>query len=169
MKEAQFRRIRRDARERGMSVRELARDHGVHRRTVRAALVSPTPPPRKTPERLAPVMGPWLEIIRAWLAADLDGRHTARRVWRRLVDEHGAAVSESTVCRAVAKIRRELSAPQPRSENVEWYTPPQIFEALGMHFDLDPCSPGVGKSFVPANTHYTRADDGLAAPWAGSV
>ena len=72
-----------------MSVRELARVHGVHRRTVRAALADSTPPPRKAPVRVAPAVGPWLEIIRAWLVADLDAprkqRHTARRLWQRLV------------------------------------------------------------------------------------
>ena len=95
-----------------MSVRELARVHGVHRRTVRAALADSTPPPRKEPVRESPAMGPWLKIIRAWLVADLQAprkqRHTARRVWQRLVDEHGATVAESTVTHAVAKIRREL-------------------------------------------------------------
>lgn len=95
-----------------MSVRELARVHGVHRRTVRAALADSTPPPRKEPVRESPAMGPWLKIIRAWLVADLVAprkqRHTARRVWQRLVDEHGATVAESTVTHAVAKIRREL-------------------------------------------------------------
>ncbi|WP_141990287.1 IS21 family transposase [Rhodoglobus vestalii] len=108
----QFERIRRDARDKEMSVRELARVYGVHRRTVRAALTDSTPPPRKVPERIAPAMGPWLEIVRAWLVADLEAprkqRHTARRVWQRLVDEYGATVAESTVTHAVARIRREL-------------------------------------------------------------
>lgn len=51
-----------------------------------------------------------------------------------------------------------------RNESVEWYTPPEIFERLGP-FDLDPCSPGRGKSFVPALLHYTIEDDGLAQDW----
>lgn len=50
-------------------------------------------------------------------------------------------------------------------ESVEWYTPPEIFEALGELFDLDPCSPGDGKSFVPARYVYTREDDGLSQEW----
>ena len=52
-----------------------------------------------------------------------------------------------------------------RNESVEWYTPPEIFEGLGETFDLDPCSPGVGKSFVPALVHYTAEDDGLSKEW----
>ena len=49
-----FAQIRRDARVEGMSIRALARKHGVHRRTVRQALSSAEPPPRKTPERSSP-------------------------------------------------------------------------------------------------------------------
>ena len=56
-----------------------------------------------------------------------------------------------------------------RNESFEWYTPPEIFTGLGLTFDLDPCSPGAGKSFVPANKHYTIVDDGLESPWEGTV
>jgi DNA N-6-adenine-methyltransferase (Dam) len=51
----------------------------------------------------------------------------------------------------------------------DWYTPPEIFEALGLVFDLDPCSPGPGLCFVPARRIYTKADDGLRQPWFGTV
>ena len=57
----------------------------------------------------------------------------------------------------------------PRNESVEWYTPPEIFEALDTTFDLDPCSPGEGLSFVPAKTHLTIVDDGLTTDWGGRV
>lgn len=55
------------------------------------------------------------------------------------------------------------------NESVEWYTPPEIFDALGLTFDLDPCSPGPGKSYVPTRKHYTVEDDGLNSPWSGTV
>jgi Protein of unknown function (DUF664) len=42
-----FERIRRDSRVEHLSIRELADRHGVHRRTVRQALGSAVPPPRK--------------------------------------------------------------------------------------------------------------------------
>jgi hypothetical protein len=51
----------------------------------------------------------------------------------------------------------------------DWWTPPFIFERLGLVFDLDPCSAGVGLGFVPARKIYTKADDGLAQPWHGLV
>ena len=55
------------------------------------------------------------------------------------------------------------------NESIEWYTPPEIFESLGLEFDLDPCSPGQGKTFVPAKKVYTVEDDGLKSPWNGTV
>ena len=108
----QFERIRRDHREEGLSVRALAAKHRVHRRAVRQALASSVPPPRKTPERESPALGPYREIVRGWLREDLavprKQRHTARRVWQRLVAEHGAEVAESTVRAFVAEVRSEL-------------------------------------------------------------
>ena len=50
----------------------------------------------------------------------------------------------------------------------DWYTPPEIFAALGLTFDLDPCSPGYDH-WVPAAYHYTKAEDGLVRPWFGLV
>jgi transposase len=96
-----------------LSIRELARIHKVHRRTVREALDSAVPPEPKSREREASTLGPWHDTIREWLVADEDvpikQRHTARRVWQRLVDEHGAAVSEPRVRAYVAQVRAEIA------------------------------------------------------------
>jgi hypothetical protein len=51
----------------------------------------------------------------------------------------------------------------------EWWTPPFIFEGLGLDFDLDPCAPIGGPAHVPAATYYTVLDDGLRRPWEGRV
>ncbi|MDN7356341.1 DNA N-6-adenine-methyltransferase [Acetobacter senegalensis] len=53
----------------------------------------------------------------------------------------------------------------------EWFTPPEIFEAMAVQFDLDPCQPEDGRSFlsVPASRYYTARQDGLTAPWGGFV
>ena len=71
------------------------------------------PPPRKVPTRRpAPALGPYRGLIDSWLEADRVAppkqRHTARRVWQRLVDEYGAAVAESTVRDYVRVRRREI-------------------------------------------------------------
>jgi transposase len=108
-----FEQIRRTRRvEPDVSVRELARRFETHRRTVREALASAVPALRKPAERASPVLAEWKPIIDGWLIADRDAprkqRHTARRVWQRLVDEHGAVVGESTVRRYVAHAKRAL-------------------------------------------------------------
>ena len=46
----------------------------------------------------------------------------------------------------------------------EWYTPPEIVQALGP-FDLDPCA----GPMAHAARNLRREDDGLAHPWAGRV
>ena len=109
-----FEQIRKDRRVDGTSIRELADRHRVHRRTVRQALESAVPPPRKSyPRRLRPAIDPYAAVIDAWLVAGREvprkQRHTARRVWQRLVAEHGAACSEVSVSRYVARRRAELS------------------------------------------------------------
>ncbi len=49
----------------------------------------------------------------------------------------------------------------------EWYTPPHIFEALAVNFDLDPAAPPGGVPWIPARRYFTRRDDGLTQPWTG--
>jgi transposase len=109
----QFEQIRRDHAREGLSVRALAKRHGVHRRAVRQALESAVPPAKRPPSsRPAPKLGVWRAVIDAWLEADREAprkqRHTARRIWQRLVAEHGAEVSERQVCRYVRQRRRQL-------------------------------------------------------------
>ena len=50
-----------------VSVRELARRFETHRRTVREALASAVPAPRKAAERASPVLDEWKPIIVGWL------------------------------------------------------------------------------------------------------
>ena len=54
-----------------------------------------------------------------------------------------------------------------------WATPPDVLERLyvvtGGSFDLDPCSPGRGRSRVRAREHFDPVDDGLAHQWHGDV
>jgi len=110
-----YEQIRRARDREGLSIHELSRRFRVHRRDVRAALASPVPPPRKQAERASPVLDRWKAVIDGWLEADRAAprkqRHTGRRVWQRLVEEHGAAIGESTVRRYVAEVRRRQEVP----------------------------------------------------------
>lgn len=130
-----FEQIRRDREREGLSIRELARRHGVHRRAVRQALASPLPPLRKAPEsRPAPRLGAYRPLIDGWLIADREAprkqRHTAKRIWQRLVDEQGAEVAETTVRDYVRRRRRELGGP------VEEVFVPQVHEP-GVEAEVD--------------------------------
>jgi transposase len=130
-----FEQIRRDREREGLLIRALAERHGVHRRAVRQALASALPPPRKPPERRpAPKLGPYRPLIDEWLRADREAprkqRHTARRVWERLRDEHGVEVSERQVCRYVRTRRRELGEP------VDEVFVPQVHEP-GIEAEVD--------------------------------
>lgn len=54
-------------------------------------------------------------------------------------------------------------------ESDEWYTPPYIFDALGLEFFLDPCSPPGGVPWIPALAWFAADDDGLSREWRGRV
>jgi transposase len=113
-----FAAIRFDWQRNRMPVRALARKYDVHRRTVRQAIASPVPPDRKVPVRAAPVreaVAGWIdEMLREDLAAPRKQRHTARRVFERLADEHSAQVSYSYVAKYVARRRAEIAAEDRR-------------------------------------------------------
>jgi|1186.fasta_scaffold25906_2 transposase len=106
--------IRFDRQRHQMSIRALAEKYSVHRRTVREAIDSPLPPPRKAAVRSAVVLDGVRELIDAMLIADLDAprkqRHTAKRIHQRLCAEHDAAVSYSYVAKYVHHRRRGVVA-----------------------------------------------------------
>ncbi len=111
-----FEQIRRDRDREGLSVRALAERHGVHRRAVRQALASPVPPGKRSPVfRPAPKLGAYRGLIDEWLEADREAprkqHHTAKRIWSRLVDEHGAEVAETTVRDYVRQRKRARGWP----------------------------------------------------------
>ena len=51
----------------------------------------------------------------------------------------------------------------------DYYTPPHIFETLGLAFDLDVCAPPQGIPWIPAKRYLTQEDDALVADWNGRV
>lgn len=96
----------------GKSISELSRTTGHSRNTVRKAIRGEPWNYQQRKNQAYPVLGPYLETIKKWLEADKDWpkkqRHTARRVYNRLVNECGYQGAESTVRRQVRTLRAEL-------------------------------------------------------------
>lgn len=106
-KPALFAAIRRDAQAEQLPVSHLARRHHVSHATVRQALNSPTPPPRKKrPPTMGPAkgrIGPTIDAILDEYAAAHAGRFpTMRVIWEKLLDEHGVTAAYATVHRYLA-------------------------------------------------------------------
>jgi transposase len=111
-----FENIRRDKRlDPLISQRALATKYGVHRRTVRQALASAVPPPRKPGLRKFRILDPAREWIDAMLREDLKApkkqRHTIERIQKRLAEEHDFDLaSYSTLRNYIRKRRPEILA-----------------------------------------------------------
>lgn len=107
--------IRRESRTEGLSVRALSKKHGVHRRTVRQALMSAEPPEKEIRRWRSHKIDPFVDAIDDMLRTDLDAprkqRHTVTRIWNRLIDEHDGAglVGYSTLCNYVAMRRPQIA------------------------------------------------------------
>src|SRR6267143_1951275 len=87
-------RVRRAVRVEGRSQRAVAREFGLSRETVRKMLEYAVPPGYQRQQPIKrPKLGPWLGVIDAILADDkqrpVKQRHTAKRIFDRLKDEHG--------------------------------------------------------------------------------
>jgi len=101
----------------GASVASIARDTGVSEPTVRKYLREPDlserpPAVGRAPE--SPLLEPFAALVDSWLLEDrrcwYKQRHTAKRVFDRLVAERGFEGSYTTVQRYVRRRREELAA-----------------------------------------------------------
>ena len=115
----------------------VAAKFGVHRRMVRQALAGAVPPPRQYSARAKPKLDAVVAFIDAVLEVDRQAprkqRHTARRIYRRMLTEFpDAVVAESTVRNHVRERKRQMGlllretfVPQSYSmgqeAQVDWY------------------------------------------------
>ena len=105
-------RVRRAVIVEGKSIREVSREFGLHRDTVRKMLAYSVPPGyrRQTPPR-RPKLEPFTGVIDRILEDDLrrlrKQRHTAKRIFERLRDEYGFDGGYTTVKDYVRENRRQ--------------------------------------------------------------
>ena len=64
----------------------------------------------------------------------------------------------------------QVSAGDVADTNDDWYTPPWLFKAAGLTFDMDVAAPvDPARRTCPARTYLTPIEDGLTYPWQGIV
>ena len=83
------------------SIRQIARETGHSRNTVRKVLSGQEPKYRRNKEAVCRVMDPVGAVVEQWLQGDRESpkkqRHTSHRVYTRLVEEYEFKGAESTV------------------------------------------------------------------------
>ena len=103
--------IRRAVLVEGASKRSICRRYGIAHKTLQKILASSEPPGyRQRTPRPKTKLGPHLAVIEEILAADREApakqRHTAKRIFERLRDEHGYSGGPTQVRVTVARLRR---------------------------------------------------------------
>jgi hypothetical protein len=64
----------------------------------------------------------------------------------------------------------EVGAADVADTNDDWYTPPWLFDAAGIVFDLDVAAPvDPSRRTCPARAYLTPVEDGLTHEWGGVV
>jgi transposase len=96
----------------GKSQRQLAKETGYSRNTIRKMLVdSDLPKYQLNQERKQPVLGPYKALLERWVEEDAQKakkkRRTASRMYQLLKEEHGYQGAEPTVRAYVGKLRRQ--------------------------------------------------------------
>jgi transposase len=96
----------------GKSLREIARETGHDRKTIRKVLRGEHGDYGQRQCQPYPVLGSYVKLIDSWLESDKDAprkqRHTATRIYHRLVGEEGFKGGETTVRQYVRKAKIRL-------------------------------------------------------------
>lgn len=99
----------------GKSIRWIAREFGISRNTVAKYLKEPDAPKyTRTKPRFCPVADSWRQRVKEIVDRDKDAprkqRHTAQRIYDRLVKEDGYTGSPRTIRSLVAEIKKKPAA-----------------------------------------------------------
>src|SRR6516162_9390595 len=146
-----------------ISLRQACSEYGLNFRTVRKIVRHPEPPPfRAPPPRRKPVLGPFLAVIQQIIDADRHAppkqRHTVRRIYERLRDEHGYPGCPSIVrdaVRAYKQSQAEVFVPllHPPGEGQVDFGRAEVRTALlGLH----------GAALLRRQTHASQSSAGLS-------
>lgn len=130
----------------GWSIRKISKSLEVSRQTVRKAISTTDIPKYKlTKTKPSPALGKYHDLIKTWLKADETNppkqRHTARRIFDRLVFEYGYTGCESTVRRYI---------------NIVKSKPKEVFIPLTVDFG-EQAQVDWGKAFLTIGGRLTRA------------
>lgn len=115
----------------GLTMRAISRETGFHRETIKKILILGAPPPYRRAEAPAqPKLGPFIGVIDAILKADRKARpkqrHTAKRIFDSLREDHGYTGGYTQVREHVARVRglkKEAFVPLefgPAQAQVDW-------------------------------------------------
>lgn len=176
-KPALFAAIRRDAQAERLPISHLAKRHRVSPATVRQALNSPTPPPRKKrPPVVGPAkgrIGPTIDVIVDEYAAAHTGQlPTMREVWEKLLDEHQVTAAYATVHRYLASHPRwspGTLARQPGQPSGDFLAAAQLpfysnvikhYRALLTAIRRDPARHGLDGSYATTTAFLLGLDAG---------
>ena len=93
----------------GKSIRQIQKETGHSRVTIRKVLEGEFPEYKRRSVQQYPILDKYRDTIERWLKEDRENpkkqRHTARRIYTRLVEEEGYAGSEVTVRRYVRQVK----------------------------------------------------------------
>src|ERR1700677_3717185 len=121
-----YARVRRAVHVEGRSQREVAREFGLARKTVRKMLEYASPPgyQRQKPVR-RPKLGPWQVAIDVIVEEDKSRprrqRHTAKRIFERLREEHGYTGGYTIVKDYVLMSHKVIFTPEAEAQLIELY------------------------------------------------
>lgn len=115
----------RQMRREGTSISEIAQTLDVSRNTVYKYIDEVDLSPKMPVKSIrSSVLDPYKDLIVSWLEQDCHTwkkqRHTAKRIWERLIEEEHLQVSESTVRHYVCKLKKELKFPKDEYLDLIW-------------------------------------------------